>query len=86
MTVLLAGLVLLAYLDPAVNGRSLCPLDRLDLFCPGEGLGRSISYLFRGLWSESVASHPAGVAALPLIGFRIVHLFRKNILSNPQSK
>jgi hypothetical protein len=75
----LAALILLAFHDPTASHYSLCPLNNLGFeFCPGCGLGHSISYLFRGEIIQSLEAHPLGIFAVVLLSYRIVSLFRKN--------
>jgi hypothetical protein len=50
-------------------------------FCPGCGLGHSISYLFHGDIQESFSTHPLGIFAVIIILCRIYNLFRLNIFS-----
>ncbi|UCD18571.1 MAG: DUF2752 domain-containing protein [Candidatus Zixiibacteriota bacterium] len=68
------GLAYLAAIDPFSAGHfSFCPLDNLGLdFCPGCGLGRSISLIFQGDLSGSLAAHPLGIPALIILLSRIV--------------
>ncbi|MEX0647859.1 MAG: DUF2752 domain-containing protein [Balneolaceae bacterium] len=76
---LASGLLLMALLDPSDSASSLCPLDRIGFeFCPGEGLGRSIAYGFRGDFHSSLQAHPAGLPAIVIILGRIVSIFRRN--------
>jgi len=78
--VLFTGLILLALMDPAKPGFSFCLFDAAGIFCPGEGLGKSISYIFRGMWDKAWASHPAGFLALPVLSFRIILLIYHRII------
>ncbi|MCA1745114.1 MAG: DUF2752 domain-containing protein [Bacteroidales bacterium] len=45
-------------------------------FCPGCGLGTSISWLFRGQLSQSFASHPLGIPAVGILVHRIWTIFK----------
>ncbi len=67
----LGALLALGLMDPA-GGRhiTLCPIAGMGFdFCPGCGLGRSISWLLHGAISESLQAHPLGiVTAVVLIG------------------
>jgi hypothetical protein len=47
-------------------------------FCPGCGIGHSISYLFHGNLSASFNSHPLGLFAVLVIICRISKLLRLN--------
>lgn len=77
--VLLAGLLLMALLDPFGQAASLCPIDRLGFdFCPGCGLGKSVAFAARGDLTASLQSHPLGVLAILVIVARIGSIFRRN--------
>jgi hypothetical protein len=43
-------------------------------FCPGCGLGHSISFLFHGNLAASFSAHPLGIFAVIIILFRIYQL------------
>ncbi len=69
------ALVLLATADPQVHHFSLCPLASLGAdWCPGCGLGRSISALFHGEIRESLGFHWFGIPAFCIIVYRIAIL------------
>lgn len=72
----LAGLVVMALLPPGEQSHfSLCPLKNLGFgFCPGCGLGHSISYLFHGHLVLSLSAHPLGIFAVIVLSFRILQL------------
>ncbi|MBL6447265.1 DUF2752 domain-containing protein [Fulvivirga sp. 29W222] len=54
---------------------SLCPLNNLGFdFCPGCGLGRSISHAFHGQFTASFDSHPLGLFAIIILSYRIISL------------
>lgn len=74
------GLVLLALMDPhAASGPSFCLFDQLGVpFCPGEGLGHSIAFIFRGEFSNALQANILGPFALVILGARIIHLLIKN--------
>lgn len=74
----MAGLVYLACIDPFATGHlEICPMKRLGFdFCPGCGLGRSISFLLHGHVVRSLQTHPLGIAAFGILLFRITTLFR----------
>ena len=57
---------------------SICPLKNLGIeFCPGCGLGNSISYLFRGEIISSFYAHPFGIPALIILISRIISLIKQ---------
>ena len=81
--VLSGGVVVLGLMNPNITAPSLCLFDALGIFCPGEGLGRSISLIFRGMWEEAWAAHPAGFFAIPIITGRVFYIINNRIL-NPK--
>lgn len=72
----IAALTVLAISNPTEHHFTLCPLANLGLedWCPGCGLGRSISYLFRGEFATSFHQHWLGMPALGIILYRIYQL------------
>lgn len=75
----IAALLVLAFSSPLDTHYSLCPLHNLGFsWCPGCGLGHSISWLFRGDVVQSFHAHPLGIPAVIIIVFRIISIFRKN--------
>ncbi|MFN3872035.1 MAG: DUF2752 domain-containing protein [Ignavibacterium sp.] len=58
---------------------TICPLSNLGFeYCPGCGLGRSISMILQGDIIQSFDFHWLGVPALIIILFRIFQLIRNN--------
>ena len=86
--VFLGGLLLMATMDPATEGHSLCLFEALGFhFCPGEGLGHSIAYLFRGEFRMAIQANFMGPIAVVVLGARIISLwhllfFNKNSINN----
>ena len=73
----IGGLVYLAFMNPAETHFTLCPIKNLGFsFCPGCGLGHSISYIFHGEIKESFYHHPLGGFALLVILWRIFQLIQ----------
>ncbi len=77
----ITGLTLLATAKPMghdqVHHFTFCPLANLGLdWCPGCGLGRSITQLFHGNLKESFHQHWLGIPSVLIIGSRIVKLSR----------
>ena len=72
----IAGLFYLAAIDPTVEPHfSFCLFKYLGFaYCPGCGLGRSVSYLLHGNLTQSIHAHILGVIALPILLHRIVVL------------
>lgn len=73
------GLILLALMNPvAANGPSLCLFDQLGIsFCPGDGLGHSISYIFRGEVYKALEVNMLGPFTLIILSGRIFYLLFK---------
>jgi hypothetical protein len=69
------GLIALAVYVPGDGHFTLCPVSRLGFhFCPGCGLGRSISFFFHGEIVQSFTTHPLGIFAVIVLSFRIYTL------------
>ncbi|MCU0356491.1 MAG: DUF2752 domain-containing protein [Cyclobacteriaceae bacterium] len=77
----------LALIDPLTgNHVAVCPLALSGLdFCPGCGLGRSVSHLLHGQWRESWAMHPLGIPAFLILTYRIYSLTLTHIRLYGQS-
>jgi hypothetical protein len=67
------GLICLAFTNPGSQSHfTLCPLKLLGFkWCPGCGLGHSISFLFHGNIKSSLHAHWLGIPALGIILYRI---------------
>jgi hypothetical protein len=75
LVVWLGGLLILAFSYPVSGHFSLCPLANVGiLWCPGCGIGRSISYLFHGEIILSFKHHWFGIPALIILMYRIWQL------------
>ena len=74
------GLLLLGCMNPTAEQHfSLCVFKWMGFsFCPGCGLGHSISWLFRGQVMQSFQTHPLGIFALAILLHRIYMLIFKN--------
>lgn len=84
-----SGITFLACINPESSSLpTFCVLKMLGVaYCPGCGLGSSISYLLRGEFGRSLGSHPLGVFALIVIVHRITVLLRSMLSStHHQSK
>ncbi|MEJ2104328.1 MAG: DUF2752 domain-containing protein [Ignavibacteriaceae bacterium] len=74
------GLTYLIFINsPETAHFTICPFANLGIeFCPGCGLGNSISYLFVGDFVASFHSHPLGIFALLIIIIRILTIIKNN--------
>lgn len=74
------GLFLLALMDPnTANGPGLCLLENAGFsYCPGDGLGHSISFIFRGEFDNAMEANILGPFALVILSGRIFYLFAQN--------
>lgn len=71
------GLLLMASMNPGETGLSFCIFDRVGIpFCPGEGLGHSIAFIFRGEFKEALEANLMGPAAVVLLSARIVSIWK----------
>ncbi|MEX0843662.1 MAG: DUF2752 domain-containing protein [Balneolaceae bacterium] len=71
------GLILLGIMNPENFGTSLCLFEFAGIdFCPGEGLGHSIAYTFRGDFSSAMKANMAGPAAILILSLRILHIWQ----------
>ena len=87
LTIWVSGLLWLAFSHPEHTHFTVCPLALTGFnYCPGCGLGHSISYLLRGEWQLSWQSHPLGIFAFLVLLKRIFELgkiaFCSNVCSN----
>jgi len=72
------ALLVLALSETDNHHFSLCPLQNAGLtFCPGCGLGRSVTLLFQGDLIASLKMHPLGIFAVIVLSFRIVDLTKQ---------
>jgi hypothetical protein len=83
----LSGLGYLAVINPYSGGHlSLCAFDLAGIdFCPGCGLGMSISLLFHGDVASSFTAHPLGIIAFIIILYRIISLLFRNFSNSNRS-
>lgn len=81
------GLVYLIFFSPVEQTHfTICPLKNSGIdFCPGCGLGHSITLLFHGYFIESFQAHPLGIITVLIIIHRIYTLFKTNILINKKA-
>ncbi len=74
----IAGFIYLASINPySTNHFKLCPFDAVGIdFCPGCGLGKSISYIFHGEFYLSLMQHPLGIFAIVVLVARVIKLIK----------
>ncbi|MDQ6756524.1 MAG: DUF2752 domain-containing protein [Bacteroidota bacterium] len=79
----IVSLTALAMMQPTSDTHfSLCIFKLLGIdFCPGCGLGHSISFLFHGNMSKSFSLHPLGIFAVLVILFRVYKLLLLRLFS-----
>jgi hypothetical protein len=79
-----AALISLALSDPSKPGQySLCPFKAMGFtWCPGCGLGHSISWLLHGNLTNSWHAHWLGIPALCIILYRIYSLLASRLSGN----
>lgn len=84
----MVGLTYLLFIDPyQIQHYTLCPFHNLGItFCPGCGLGRSISFFYHGDFLLSIWTHPLGIFAFIIITVRILKLFIKTYNNYHKSK
>jgi hypothetical protein len=71
------GLTSLAILPESSQHISICPFYNLGFdFCPGCGLGRSISFLFHGQFERSFQIHPLALFAVIVLSLRVFQLLK----------
>lgn len=77
------ALIYLMFINPyELNHFSFCLFNIIGIdFCPGCGIGRSISMIYHGDVLGSLKMHPLGIFALGVIFYRIVTLLQKNKLN-----
>lgn len=76
-------LVYLALINPAESHFSFCLFNQLGFtWCPGCGIGHSISYLLHGDIIKSFHTHWLGTFALIVIVYRVLQLIKNKYQIN----
>ncbi len=76
----MVGLVALALMNPQTTGPDFCLLEFLGYsYCPGEGLGHSIAYLFRGQLDSAIEANIMGPFAVGMLSLRIIYQIKRLI-------
>ena len=81
----IAGLIILAVINPDSHSHfTICPFKYLGFkYCPGCGLGHSISYLFHGNIKASLQTHILGIPAVIILGARTISIIKKSTSNFP---
>lgn len=79
----IGALLFLALSDPLSETHfTLCPLRNAGFqFCPGCGLGKSISLIFNGYYLSAFSTHPLGLFAIIVLSYRSIYLILSTINS-----
>jgi len=74
------GLLLLGMMSPYDTSASFCLFERAGFeFCPGNGLGHSIAFTFRGELAHAWEAHFMGPVAVVILLLRILKIWYKNL-------
>jgi len=77
----------MATLDPTIQSTSWCFFDFIGIeFCPGEGLGHSIAWLFRGEIDNAINANLFGPLAVVILSFRILQIWKEILINNTTTK
>lgn len=80
----ITALVLLGLFPPGVNSLSLCPLDHLGWWCPGDGLGLAISQVLHMKFMTSIETHLLGIPATLFLLIRSTQLIFTFYINQPR--
>ncbi|MES2810460.1 MAG: DUF2752 domain-containing protein [Bacteroidota bacterium] len=77
-----AAIIALAAANPSIDSQyPLCPLKLMGItWCPGCGIGHSISWILHGDIAKSWQAHWLGVPAVIIISYRIFVLGRAMVV------
>lgn len=81
-----AGILMMGLMNPYVNnGSSWCLIERLGApFCPGDGLGHSIAFIFRGDFYHAIQANILGPIALVILSGRIIYLIKQRVIGTDE--
>lgn len=66
----------MATMDPYTTGKTFCLLERAGFaYCPGNGLGHSIAFFFRGEFVQAFKSNIFGPFAIIILSHRIIKIW-----------
>ena len=76
----LAGLIIMGSIDPNIKETSLCFFEFIGIsYCPGDGLGHSIAWFFRGEFSKSFNANLFGPIAVVVLSARIIMIWKEKL-------
>lgn len=76
----LVALIYLGVSNVDAHHYTLCLFSNLGFeFCPGCGIGHSISYTFKGRFLDAWNAHPLGVLAIGILVWRSYSLVKPDI-------
>jgi hypothetical protein len=74
-------------MDPTIKGTSFCLFDLVGIeFCPGEGLGHSIAWIFRGEFKNAIEANLFGPLAVIVLSSRIVQIWREILIKKTNTQ
>ncbi len=77
----IAALIALATASPVQTHFTICPFNLAGFhYCPGCGLGHSITLLFHGRILDSISMHPLGIPATAFLLTRITTVTRNSCM------
>lgn len=83
----LSGLTLMGIMDPTIQSTSFCFFEFIGIeFCPGEGLGHSIAWFFRGEFQNSIEANLFGPFAVLILSFRILQIWKEILINKTTSQ
>lgn len=76
------GIIVMASMNPYINnGASWCLFELSGItFCPGEGLGHSVAFLFRGDYMNAMEANFMGPVAVAVIISRVFYIWHNYFL------
>ncbi|MCX7876410.1 MAG: DUF2752 domain-containing protein [Melioribacteraceae bacterium] len=84
----LVALLFLFFINPYETQHfTLCPYKNIGIdFCPGCGIGKSISFLFHFDLVNSIKNHPLGIFGLFVITYRIFYLLKRKYIKQNKNE
>lgn len=77
----LSGLIIMGTMNPNVTGTSFCLFELVGIeFCPGEGLGHSIAWFFRGEFTKAFNANLFGPVTVLILISRIILIWKEKLI------